>query len=338
MPSITIGVAELPRGAEAVDACIAKALAGGRRGDKLGCGEQGCAYKLVEEPTHVIKVSAFDKPKDAAKWRAEACLGADLGVLGIGPRIHSVFECRSHGYIVMDMLRDARKLADGTVIRVKTPTVAADGSEDTATTDHLSRMPRDVQAGFVDVLARMIAAGYIHMDNHLENLGFIGARPIAFDFGFTQRREWGGPRDRLWALAFSLFQVLEHCPTEEMVGSLLWRVATAVMRAGLRGEELAWDVPALIAAGAAEGYASIAELAVDFPPLREGASAAEGRAQMARFKASAIEMADSPANLDVYVGCMCYAVVMQAPTVRARYDVDPAYEVLYAIRQGAWRA
>lgn len=321
--SFVVPVAELPADDDAVDACIRRALAGKRRGAKLGCGEQGCAYTLEGSASHVIKVSKFANARAASMWQAEACLGKELGALGIAPRIHRMFQCRSHGYIVMDVLQDARRLQDKarTVIR---ETVHEKG--EARKVDHLSRMPAVTQEGFIDVLARMISAGYIHMDNHIENLGYIEGRPIAFDFGFTQRRTWGaGKRDRLFALAFSLFNMLEHCPLNEMHKTVIWRVASGILA---DPDALAWNVESLLSS--AKGMTPAA-LRAKFP-LAEMNMSAKAEV-LAAFKLRAARMAELPANADVYVGSMCYAMVLQKD-LPARYDVEPFYSTLYKIRQG----
>lgn len=318
----------LPSDAAQVDACIDAALAGKRRGRKLNCGEQGCAYMLDGAASHVIKVSEFKTEDAAPKWRAEACLGTDLGMLGVGPKIYRMFECRSRGYIVMDFLHVANKLLDGTRIREKIITKPANEAtkeeEEFRVIDHIALMPSETQGGFVDVLARMVSAGYIHMDNHLDNLGYIGGSPIAFDFGFTQSRAWGGKRDRLFALAFSLFNMLEHCPLEELFGTHIWRVASAILA---NADVLDWDAEALMSDAAPMTAAQLSR-AYPLPATKTAANAL-----LRAFKKRAAEMANAPANVDVYVGSMCYAMILQIG-LPERYDVEPFYTTIYRIRRG----
>ena len=195
------------------DACVVEELSVSP-GKKLGCGEQGCAY-VINPPGHpntVLKKTPFDKVTED-QWFNEACVGAVLGRLGVAPRIYKHYKCRGQGYILMEMLTDVAHAFPG---------ISSSGEE------HVGLMPIDIQQGFVDVLGKMIHHGYIHMDNHLGNLGLIQGKPIVFDFGFTLERQFTG-RDAEAALAFSIFQMLEHTSTEELTKTLLWRVATKLI-------------------------------------------------------------------------------------------------------------
>jgi len=275
------------------------------RGVKLGCGEQGCTYSLAEDPKHVIKVTKLQNEQEKLTWREEACVGRELGALGIAPTIPKIFECGAYGYIVMDILKDAKKLPDGTVLRVK----SEEGS-----VDHMTRMPADIQMGFVTALATMIDHGFIHMDNHMENLGFIGGKPVVFDFGFTQRRLFPSHIDKLWALCFSLFQMLEHCPSAELMCGPIWDIATGILR---NDNSVQWGNLA-----AAKGM-SMKELREAYPKPNSKT--------LAYLKKAATSI--SKTNADVIVGSMCYAIVLQSD-LPFRYEVQPFYEVIYKIRGG----
>ena len=199
----------------------------------------------------------------------------------------------------MDTLKDAKRLPDGTVIREKV---------DDYKVDHMSRMPAIIQLGFVDVLARMIDNGFVHMDNHIENLGFIGTRPVVFDFGFTQRRSFNNELEKLWALSFSLFQMLEHCPEAELECGPLWNIATGILR-----NEVRWNDWA-----SARGM-TLGQVRQMFPP---------GIALQA-FKDYAAEI--SIENSDCIVGSLCYAMVIQHD-LPGRYRIGPYYGVIYKVR------
>ncbi len=99
------------------------------------------------------------------------------------------------------------------------------------TLDDLSAMSRAHQQAYVQALEAMIDRGYIHMDNHVGNLGTIAGRPVLFDFGFTQKR---AGMDRRWALCFSVFQILEHCPPQILKGTLFYRVVAGCLYGGPR--------------------------------------------------------------------------------------------------------
>jgi tRNA A-37 threonylcarbamoyl transferase component Bud32 len=184
-------------------------------GLKLGCGEQGCAYKY--EANKVVKVTPLKNEAEADKWLDEACIGNKMSGLGIAPEVFDYFTCDNNGYIEMQPLKDAQSLPDGTVIRSK----AKDG-----VVDHVSRIPTALQVKIVNLLKKMVDNGFIHMDNHVENMGFVKKRPVLFDFGFTQERNFGKDRDA--ALAFSIFQILEHAPWSEIKDTYFWSEARSL--------------------------------------------------------------------------------------------------------------
>jgi tRNA A-37 threonylcarbamoyl transferase component Bud32 len=180
-------------------------------GVKLGCGEQGCAFNYTKNK--VVKTTPLTTEADAEKWLSEACIGNSMGGLGIGPQVFDYFICNNTGYIEMQPLKDAKSLPDGTVVRTKNGEVV----------DHVANMPTALQRKIVGLLEKMVDSGYIHMDNHIENMGFVKKRPVLFDFGFTQQRDFGNDRDA--AVAFSIFQILEHAPWAEIKDTFFWKTA-----------------------------------------------------------------------------------------------------------------
>lgn len=268
--------------------CTKKAL-----GKKLGCGEQGCAYQYTKNK--VIKTTPLKSEEDADKWLNEACIGNSMGGLGIGPQVFDYFICENTGYIEMQPLKDAQSLPDGTVIRTKRNGVV----------DHVEKIPIPLQLKIVALLEKMVDNGYIHMDNHIENMGFVGKRPVLFDFGFTQQREFGKDRDA--AVAFSIFQILEHAPWSEINDTYLYNKAFT----------LSPSLPSVMPKQKEEAFS------LDPTPLPP---------TMANFRKAAQAQAHDPKNIDVYVGCMCYLKLLKKPQ-SLRYS-DKAMDVIYNIRQG----
>jgi hypothetical protein len=263
--------------AKSDDACVLSEFSV-MPGKKLGCGEQGCAYTINPpgHPNTVLKKTKFGEVNET-QWFNEACVGENLGHLGLAPRIYKYYKCRGHGYILMEMLTDVEHAFPG---------ITSSGE------DHVGLMPADVQTGFIDVLRKMILHGYIHMDNHLGNLGLIAGKPVVFDFGFTLER-WFTGRDAEAALAFSIFQMLEHTPTDELTQTVLWKVAKKLV-------------------------------------------AYNGNATVESMLRVAHKRADNHANVDVYVGCFCYLVVLQLPLRTkkgaTRYQ-NAFYDLIYEIRK-----
>ena len=268
-------------------------------GPKLGCGEQGCTYEDGE--TSVVKITKFGPKLTQAQWTREARIGAAIGALGVAPEIYRHYVCKGHGYIEMQKLRDAKRLPDGTVIRAK------DAKSGTVT-DHVDRMPAATQIGFLDVLRTIIDAGFVHMDNHIENLGFVGRKPVIFDFGFTQERRMG-PRDKALALGFSACQVIEHCAPAKIGATLFWATAMEA----LQGQP--WPV--------LEKSKTITTVAQ--------ARALYGSKTLTELKKIAKDLSNT--NTDLALGLLCYASLLTEKTKAARYD-SPLYDVIYKIRQG----
>jgi tRNA A-37 threonylcarbamoyl transferase component Bud32 len=302
LETYSVGISKVPNSDSEINECVNSATMF-HRGAKLGCGEQGCTYSLVEDPSHVIKVTKLTSQKAKQQWRQEACIGREIGALGVAPGIPKLFECNSNGYIVMDLLKDAKKLPDGTVIRDKSTGDAI---------DHMMRMPDKIQIGFINVLAKLIDNGFMHMDNHIENLGFIKGKPVIFDFGFTQRRVFETDEEKLYGLSFSLFQMLEHCPSEELMCGPIWDVATAVLDYNVDWHSWA----------SAKGM-TMKDLKDTYP---KGTT-------LKMFQEYADEI--SIENADLVVGALCYAMVLQKD-LHKRYDVEPFYDVIYDIRMGKY--
>lgn len=325
-PSFTIGTdaSRLPATSADAQRCVTDAYRA-HIGKPLGCGEQGCTYTLVEHPTHVIKVTPFRSAADGAAWAAEARVGERLGALGIAPRIQHHFTCdvdgRPTGFIVMDRLRDAKTVLDvdgnRVVVRVKARD-AATGIVDTE--DHLAAVPPSIQRGFLDVLAAMLDAGYVHNDAHWENLGFLptpsargGEKPIIFDFGFTRAHRFTTFAGRALALAFSVAQMLEHVPAAELEGSLLYAVFTGVLNGSWT-----WGAPYDDAR-----ETPLVALARRYPASRTTVDALKA--------AAAVEA--PPDGVDFWVGCACYAALLPLAR-RRRYATTALMDAIYFIRQG----
>jgi len=300
------------------------------KGKFLGKGEQGAAYVF---DNLVIKVSRVDNKNDEAVWFDEACKGQELGELGIAPRIHRYFVCGENGFIVMDRLStiksqkiigydhiDYGTLAGmGRKILEQSPEVVTDRSavrykimDDENNVnfyiDNLNNLSRDQQLGFIAVLETMIDNGYIHMDNHIDNLGFIDDRPIVFDFGFTQKRSI---IDRRWALCFSVFQILEHCPREILETTEFYRVATACIN-----DTYIWGSP--------ESGMPI--------PLNKLDSWA-GKGSELRYLSSIADNSIKEGDLspDLKVGSLAYAKIVGRHLGKRIYD-GPAIDFIYLVR------
>ena len=206
-------------------------------GKKLGAGEQGTVYEIDNQV--VIKVTSLEKVSEDV-WFNEVCIAEALGLLDIAPKIHNHFICYNHGYIIMDRLipMKSAKVSNNkeaiSSIKQNTSDVVRykwviDGTNEFM--DNLSVLSHSTQEKMIEILEIMIDNGYIHMDNHIDNIGynFMTKEPIVYDFGFTQFRPLmvGDNVAKKWALCFSLFQILEHCPLNQIQNTKFYHVATA---------------------------------------------------------------------------------------------------------------
>jgi hypothetical protein len=255
---------------------------------------------VADDANAVIKITPLSDDESARAWENEAAIACAIGDAGAAPKIYRTFQCNKFGFIVMERLIDGRKLPNGTVIRE----YPCGNKNECDPVDHLERMPENIQAGFIRALETSIRAGYMHMDNHLENIGYLGPdhRPCLFDFGFTQKRTFLG-RDFGFAMAFSLGQILEHAPVVDMSETLFFRDFLRVL-----------------------GVDSMAAMKKQFPPSKNN------KATLARFKTMAQDLSENKRNADVYVGTYCYAQVLSMPLDKR--SATTYMDIIYTIRQG----
>jgi hypothetical protein len=272
-----------------------------RKGKALGQGEQGITYILTD--TKVIKVTALSKTNPESAWLSEAVLGQELGALKIAPTLYDYFVCNKYGFIIMERLTPLAGQTGTEAIRLKIKT-----QEGMDVVDHVGRLSLATQKGFIAVFKTMIEHGYIHMDNHVDNLGYIAERPVVFDFGFTQKRPFR-PEDYPVALAFSLFQMLEHAPRTELADTWIFQVACAC----LTGQ-------------------------YDWTTGRIRGSPGKKCPCPADLEAAALwaNAHFSPTGADLYVGCCAYVHLLKLErTDRYAPDEDRYYALIYKIRNPA---
>lgn len=266
---------------------------------QLGRGIQGRAYSIVNDATRVLKISTLLDKKTTAEWVKEAEIACALGQEGIGPQVYTSFQCNSSGFILMDKL---------TVASDRYP-VGGNGAYTHGDYDDITAIPRDIQQGFIDVLLQSIRFGYLHLDNHWDNVGFVKTRPILFDFGFAQPRSF--KRDSLdekMALAFSIGILLQNAEYTTQFGTLLYETFASLV-----------------------GIASSSKDALEAAfPLGDN-SIDTKKSIVKDFFAKAYSLATSPANVDVFVGSYCYACLFQFTSQKRSNNYYR--NVVYKIRQ-----
>ena len=228
-----------------------------------------------------------------------------MGELGVGPKIHDRFLCSGKGYIIMDLI---------TPLTQEQPELV--GSDGWGTVLHLNLFNPQLQEKYAHVLEIMCENGYVHMDNHPKNLGFArgvgGGKPLVFDFGLTQKRVMT-KRDKRWALALSLFIIIEHASrVSDIKRSFLYKAALAEMRGR----------PSLLV-GAGEYAAPSCEAGVCDGELLPSAKELE-----AELAPEALSFKGP--NQDVYDACLNYVRLLELPR-RDRYN-HPLYSRIYDMR------
>lgn len=247
---------------------------------ELGRGEQGVAYSMNKNAsgrniseTHVLKISALGSTHTVRRaWEAEAELSKILGETGLGPQIYDFWVCRGKGYILMQkMLGDLRHYKDSEGAISEKIIDKATG-ETLFNVDHLNRVPMPILRNYVGKLESMIDAGYVHFDNHPGNLGIVinvdgDMEGILFDFGFTRKVDGMTMADKYNALAFSIGQILEHMPTEELDTNYLFKILVSIDKGSYEFRSLEPNVSAAdIAAFRAYYKIPAGSLGVDLTP------------------------------------------------------------------------
>lgn len=218
---------------------------------ELGRGEQGVVFDIPAAYTNregatwsvVMKISEFKgtpakKAETKAKWIEEVRISKALGDmetdegLRVAPKIISAWICGGKGYIIMERMKgDLRKVKGDGVHTVGEKMLP--GTTDEWQKNHIDNAPFEIQDDYVLLLEHMIENGYVHMDNHPGNLGVLeyedGDHGVLFDFGFTLHIADMNLTDKLYALAFSIGQILEHVPVDELLDSYLFMVFVNIM-------------------------------------------------------------------------------------------------------------
>jgi hypothetical protein len=201
--------------------------------DFLGSGEQGAAYIVGKNDTGlnaggrlVMKISNL-KPDQIPAWKNEALISHKLSEAGIGPKIFKAWICQQKGYIIMEKMVSDLRHYPGASDKL----IGIDGKP--YYTDHINKVPENIQKDYLTGLERMIDMGYIHMDNHPGNLGIVlvdgQQKGILFDFGFTQERpDLTSLNAKQMALGFSIAQIIEQMPLKERKTNYLYKIFVAI--------------------------------------------------------------------------------------------------------------
>lgn len=306
--SFSVGLGALANTVDAVATCLERAIAD-KPSHLNGCSTAGCTFTLTAEPTHTVRVTELKGLPATQAWQSEVCALRDLGAAGLAPRVHKHFDCNGYGYVVSDAATAATRTRAGPTGGIA---VIRDG-----TVDHLPRMTTDDQHELAKCLQALVERGMVHMHCTLESLGFVATsnQAVVIDLRGLQPRTWGRtPRDKLWAWALCLFQMLERVPTYELEATEIYTLATAAMTGGYT-----WGADFSLARGLPLG-----KLAGAFKVADAGGFSTEAKKQ-----------AEVSANADIYQACMHYAALLPL-SPNARTQQAQLVRGLQAIRQAAY--
>lgn len=158
----------------------------------------------------ILTVTCVDTPETNTRWHHETAQAQDLGGdLAIGPRITSLFDCNSYGFLLMQRVHEVTVLPNAVRLRTVDHGYIRDVPE---------RLPSTTQQAFIALLHNLTTAGYIQMDNQLANLGVVlpSKRPCLCNFEHLQARTFATPWEHNLAVAFSLAQLVEHCTVHSL--------------------------------------------------------------------------------------------------------------------------
>lgn len=267
----------------------------------LGRGGQGSAYSVREDKNAVIKITKIKTRLEKKLWYNEACISRILGDVKpvLAPKIFAFYECNLSGYIHMQILTTIDKITiDDEILVIRDHDTGGDPI------DHIGLIPAEMQQGYINKFVQLTDLGYIHMDNHVGNLGLLKDKPILFDFGFVQTRTFP-KKDKAWAIVFSLFIVLEHCPLDEIESTVFFTQITTLMNGGKPLKMAAFK---------------------KLFPCNPDATKKDISTVIANAKTL------SETNLDLYVGSLMFASIISLER-EERYN-HPFYSKIYEIRQG----
>jgi hypothetical protein len=216
----SVGIeAPLPETADEIAECLENVKLGTKQ-----CRGQICTWSLSEDPTHILHVVPIKSEKDIAVMKK---LSDEMLV----PNISFVKSCGEQTYTITDSAIPA------TMVKAGPSGGVADIREDE--TDFITRMTYEEQRDIINLMIRLVESGRIHMHCTLAAIGFTASGARFIDTNGIQSRKWYNGKDKLYALALCLLQMLERTPYDELESTEFFRVAMAAISGQhLWGEEL----------------------------------------------------------------------------------------------------
>jgi hypothetical protein len=268
--SFSIGVNHLPKDEEELAHCLEDIETGRKM-----CHGSACTYSLVDDPQHIIHVVP-------EKSQHEISQAKELSEEKLVPPIRVVKTCEGKTFTVTDVAYPATSIiasAVGGFVLIRDKGV-----------DRLARMPQKYQMSIVELCTRLIETGRVHNHCTLSSIGFTeeGARFIDLE-GMKTCKFYTG-KEKLFALAFCLLQLLERVPSDEIESTVIFKVAMAAISGShFWGEELE------------HRHVFLKDVATRFPLKEVHGFASRSRAM-------------TEANSDIFLAVMYYAAILTTKT------------------------
>jgi hypothetical protein len=268
--SFSIGVNHLPKDEDELAHCLSQIETGRKM-----CHGSACTYSLVDDPQHIIHVVPEKEEHEIAAAKV-------LSDEKLVPPIRTVKTCAGKTFTVTDVAYPATSIvasAVGGFVLIRDRGV-----------DRLARMPHKYQMSIVELCTRLIETGRVHYHCTLTSIGFTeeGARFIDLE-GMKTVKFYSG-KEKLYALAFCLLQLLERVPDDEIESTVIFKVAmSAISGSHFWGEELE------------HRHVFLKDVATRFP-LKE----------VHGFSSRSRGMTE--ANSDIFLAVMYYAAILTTKT------------------------
>lgn len=213
---------------------------------QLGNGEHGFAY-LHDGSDDVIKVVKISNEKEKESWiheknESEYCGKINFHDRKIAPEIKASKLCMDQQEV--GQKRKIESHGVGLILMEKLLMVRGvrTREQDGNAIDKISAMSHEDQLGFIECFVILALRGKIHMDNHVENLGYLASEkrvPVLFDFGFIQDIHKTKTKDEnvLFAIALSCFIVLENVELEEIDNNYFYKIGAACLFGTLKHKQ-----------------------------------------------------------------------------------------------------
>jgi hypothetical protein len=216
----SVGIeAPLPETADEIAQCLENVKLGTKQ-----CRGQICTWSLSEDPTHILHVVPVKSEKDIDIMKK-------LSDEQLVPHISFVKSCGDKTYTITDSAIPA------TMVKAGPSGGVADIREDE--TDFITRMTHEEQTDIINLIVRLVESGRVHMHCTLAAIGFTAQGARFIDTVGIQSRKWYNGKDKLYALALCLLQMLERTPYDELESTEFFRVAmSAISGQHLWGEDL----------------------------------------------------------------------------------------------------